>query len=178
VTIRPIRLAHIVFLTADLQRMIDWYCTVLGAEVVNRNDVIAFLTYDEEHHRIALIAPPNIAPRPAGPAVGFYHSAFTYAGLPDLLATYDRLAAQGIMPRRTIHHGPTISFYYTDPDGNDVELQVDRFENARDAQDWMKGPAFTANPIGIDFEVEDLRRRLASGEALASIMRRPDEILT
>jgi catechol-2,3-dioxygenase len=175
-TVRPIRLAHIVFLTADLQKMIDWYCTVLGAEVVNRNDAIAFLTYDDEHHRIALISPPGIMPRPAGPTVGFYHSAFTYAGLSELVQTHDRLRAEGITPRRTIHHGPTISLYYTDPDGNDVELQVDRFENARDAQEWMKGPAFTANPIGIDFDIEDLRRRLASGEAFDSIMLRPDEI--
>jgi len=174
---RPIRLAHIVFYTADLRRMSDWYCTVLGAEVVNGNDFIAFLTYDDEHHRIALIAPPKIAPRPPGVTVGFYHSAFTYAGLSELLETHDRLRGLGITPRRTIHHGPTISFYYTDPDGNDVELQVDRFENARDAQAWMKGPAFTSNPIGIDFDVEDLRRRLASGEPVASIMVRPDEIV-
>lgn len=176
-TIRPIRLAHIVFWTADLQRMIDWYCTVLGAHVVNRNDHIAFITYDDEHHRIALIAPPDIAPRPAGPTVGFYHSAFTYAGLRELVDLYDRLRGLGIMPRRTIHHGPTISLYYTDPDGNDVELQVDRFENARDAQEWMKGAAFTANPIGIDFEVEELRQRLDAGEAFESIMRRPDETI-
>ena len=174
-TVRPVRLAHIVFLTADLQRMIDWYCTVLGAHVVNRNDHIAFLTYDDEHHRVALIAPPDIAPRPEGPTVGFYHSAFTYAGLRELIEVYDHLRAQGIEPRRTINHGPTISFYYTDPDGNDVELQVDRFEDALEAQEWMKGPEFTANPIGIDLEVEDLRRRLESGESIASIMRRADE---
>ena len=175
-TVRPIRLAHIVFYTADLARMSQWYCTVLGAHVVNGNDFIAFLTYDDEHHRIALIAPPGIAPRPKGPTVGFYHSAFTYAGLAELIETHDRLRAQQILPRRTIHHGPTISLYYTDPDGNDVELQVDRFENARDAQEWMKGTAFTANPIGVDFDIEDLRRRVESGEPTSSIMVRPDEI--
>ena len=173
--IRPIRLAHIVFLTADLQRMIDWYCLVLGAHVVNRNDHIAFLTYDDEHHRIALIAPSDIAPRPAQPTVGFYHSAFTYAGLRELIDVHDHLRARGIRPRRTINHGPTISFYYTDPDGNDVELQVDRFADAREAQQWMQGPAFTANPIGIDLDVEVLRQRLDSGEPIAAIMRRADE---
>lgn len=174
--IRPIRLAHIVFFTADLQRMINWYCTVFGAEVVNGNDSIAFLTYDEEHHRIALISRPDLAPRPAGPTVGFYHSAFTYAGLPELLQTHDRLRDEGIVPHRAINHGPTMSLYYKDPDGNDVEMQVDRFENARDAQEWMKGETFTANPIGVNIDIEDLRRRVAAGEAFASIMRRQDEI--
>ena len=174
--ISPIRLAHIVFRTRDMPRMVDWYCKVLGAHVVNGNDSITFLTYDDEHHRIALIASPDFAPRSEGHSVGFYHAAFTYARLDDLMQTYDRLKAEGILPRRTINHGPTTSFYYVDPDGNDIELQVDRFENALDAQEWMKGEAFTKNPIGIELEVEDLRRRIESGESFESIMTRPDEV--
>lgn len=173
--ISPIRLAHIVFRTRDLGRLRDWYCTVLGAHVVNGNERIVFLTYDEEHHRVAIIGDPDLARRPAGMCVGFYHSAFTYAGLEELLATHDRLAQEDIHPRRTINHGPTISFYYTDPDGNDVELQVDRFADAREAMTWMQGKEFTSNPIGIDLDVEDLRRRLHAGEAFESIMRRADE---
>lgn len=174
--ISPIRLAHIVFRTHDLPRLRDWYCRVLGAHVVNGNDKIAFLTYDEEHHRVALIAAPQLAERPAEPTTGFYHAAFTYAGLEELLATYDRLKAEGIEPWRVINHGPTISAYYRDPDGNEIEFQVDRFANALDAQDWMKGEAFTNNPIGIDIDIEDLRRRMQSGEPIASIMRRSDEV--
>ena len=172
---KPIRLAHIVFRTRDMQRMKDWYCTVLGAHVVNGNDNIAFLTYDDEHHRVALIQSDSFAPRPDGLSVGFYHSAFTYAGLRELIDTYDRLKALGITPRRTINHGPTMSIYYTDPDGNDVELQVDRFADALDAQEWMRGEAFTANPIGIEVDIEDIRTRLERGDAFADIMRRPDE---
>lgn len=175
-TISPMRLAHIVFRTHDLPRMREWYCKVLGAHVVNGNEKIVFLTYDDEHHRIALISDPNLAPRAQGPSVGFYHAAFTYDSLDTLLANYDRLKADEILPRRTINHGPTTSFYYTDPDGNDVEMQVDRFDSALDAQEWMKGDAFTRNPIGVDLDVEDLRRRVASGEAFNSIMRRADEI--
>lgn len=175
-TISPIRLAHIVFRTRDLPAMRDWYCKVLGAHQVNGNDKIVFLTYDDEHHRIAVIGDPDLAPRPAGHSVGFYHAAFTYDSLDTLLANYDRLKAEGILPRRTINHGPTTSFYYTDPDGNDVEMQVDRFESALDAQEWMKGEAFTANPIGIDLDVEDLRRRVSAGEPFESIMRRADEV--
>lgn len=174
--ISPIRFAHIVFRTRDMNRMVEWYCKVLGAHVVNGNDTIKFLTYDDEHHRIAIVANRDFAPRAEGTSVGFYHAAFTYAGLNELMQTYDRLKAEGITPRRTINHGPTTSFYYTDPDGNDVELQVDRFDNALDAQEWMKGEAFTKNPIGIEVEVEDLRGRINSGESFESIMTRPDEI--
>jgi catechol-2,3-dioxygenase len=172
----PTRLAHIVFRTNALAAMRDWYCSVLDAHVVFASDRIAFLTYDEEHHRVALIATESFAPRAPSPAVGFYHAAFTYDRLEDLLETYDRLAGQAIKPWRTINHGPTVSFYYADPDGNDVELQVDRFADALDAQAWMMGEAFSNNPIGIEIDPEDLRRRLAAGEPVATIMRRPDEV--
>lgn len=171
----PIRLAHIVFRTNDLPAMQKWYCDVLDAHVVFGNAHIAFITYDEEHHRIALIATEPFAPPPLVKTVGFYHAAFTYAGLHELLDTYDRLLAKGIKPWRTINHGPTMSFYYADPDGNDVELQVDRFADALDAQQWMMGEAFSNNPIGMEIDPADIRRRLESGEAFDSIMRRADE---
>jgi catechol-2,3-dioxygenase len=173
----PIRLAHIVFRTNDLPAMQSWYCEVLEAHVVFGNAHISFITYDEEHHRVALIAVEPFAPRPSEKTVGFYHAAFTYKGLQELLDTYDRLAAKGIKPWRTINHGPTISFYYADPDGNDVELQVDRFADALDAQEWMMGEAFSSNPIGLEIEPADIRRRLESGEPFESIMRRADEVL-
>ena len=149
---------------------------MLEAHVVFDNGKIAFLTYDDEHHRVALIGTQEFAPRAPGPSVGFYHAAFTYDRLEDLLSTYDRLTDRGIQPTRTINHGPTISFYYTDSDGNDIELQVDRFANARVAQEWMAGEAFARNPIGILVDPADLRL-LAGNESFASIMRRPDEVL-
>lgn len=172
----PVRLAHVVFRTNDLPAMQDWYCKVLTAHVVFGNEHLSFLTYDEEHHRIALIGIHPYEPKPEATTVGFYHSAFTFAGLNDLLATYDRLRKEGITPWRTINHGPTISFYYADPDGNDVELQVDRFADALDAQAWMKGEAFARNPIGIEIDPEEIRGRLLANEPVASIMTRSDEI--
>lgn len=172
----PARMAHIVFRTNDIPRMRDWYCKVLDAHVVFDNGKLAFLTYDEEHHRIALIGTQAFEPRPAALSVGFFHAAFTYDTLEDLLSTHERLSAAGIRPTRTINHGPTISFYYADPDGNDIELQVDRFADARAAQTWMAGEAFARNPIGVLIDPDNLRQRLAAGEPLEAIMRRPDEV--
>src|ERR1700732_2361753 len=56
----PDRLAHIVFKTADKSSLMDWYGRVLNAHVVFQNDFIAFLTYDNEHHRIAFIPIPGL----------------------------------------------------------------------------------------------------------------------
>jgi hypothetical protein len=76
------------------------------------NEKIAFLTYDDEHHRIALIGSEDLVDRARSPSVGFYHAAFTYEGLPQLLQNYVRLKAVGIIPYRTMVHGPTVSMYY------------------------------------------------------------------
>ncbi|MHA6769751.1 VOC family protein [Sphingobium ummariense] len=172
----PMKLAHIVFRTNDLPAMQQWYCTVLDAHVVFGNDRIAFLTYDKEHHRIALVAAGPFAARPKEPAVGFYHAAFAYRDLRELLDNHDRLLALGIKPWRVINHGLTISCYYADPDGNDIEFQVDRFEDAEDAKIWMTGDAFANNPVGLEVDPDALRRRLDAGEPIESIMRRADEV--
>lgn len=173
--VSPVKLAHVVFRTNRLAEMIDWYRTVLEAKIVHGDDKIVFLTYDDEHHRIALIGGSDFVEKPERPQVGFYHVAFTYGGLRDLFATYTRLKSAGIVPWRAINHGPTTSFYYRDPDANDVELQVDRFADLRDAQSWMQGEAFARNPIGIEFDADAMIARLAAGEAEATLMRRPDE---
>lgn len=172
---QPIKLAHVVFRTNRLEEMVAWYQSVLGARIVYRAEWIVFLTYDDEHHRIALIGGSQFLEKPAGQQVGFAHVAFTYASLNDLFGTYQRLKKVGITPGRAINHGPTTSFYYRDPDGNEVELQVDRFTDMKDAAAWMQGPAFASNPIGITFDAEQMIARLQSGESEASLLRRPDE---
>ena len=81
--IPPIRLAHIVRRTSRLEEMVDWYRTVLGAEVVHAGAMLAFLTYDDEHHRIAIAQIPGLEEQPPL-AAGTDHVAFTYADLGDL----------------------------------------------------------------------------------------------
>jgi catechol-2,3-dioxygenase len=172
--LRPVRLAHIVFRTKQLQAMIDWYCLVLGAHVVFKNSKIAFLTYDDEHHRIALIGYDDLEKKAPSPSVGFYHVAFTYEGLAQLLQNYVRLKELGVTPYRPIVHGPTVSMYYRDPDGNEIELQVDAFPSADEATAYMNGPAFSSDPIGILFDPEDMIKRYESGESITSLTRRAD----
>ncbi len=173
--VSPSRLAHIVFRTDQMKRMILWYQTVLAGRVVFEGDNIAFLTYDDEHHRVAFISGQTFLPAKTGPQVGFYHVAFAYSRLVDLLDTGDRLELVGIRPWRVINHGPTMSYYYRDPDGNDVELQVDRFATADEATAFMQGEYFRRNPIGIEVDPADLRAKLQAGMPLEDVMRRPDE---
>src|SRR5262245_25963052 len=61
----PRQLAHVVRRTSRFEAMLDWYQTVLGAQVVHGDAMLAFLTYDEEHHRIAIANIPELAEQPA-----------------------------------------------------------------------------------------------------------------
>ncbi|KAI1326952.1 Glyoxalase/Bleomycin resistance protein/Dihydroxybiphenyl dioxygenase [Xylariaceae sp. FL0255] len=163
-TLSPKFMAHVVLRTAQKDAMSKYYQTFLGAHVVWENEVLCFLTYDEEHHRIALLNNPSLEPK-SKKAVGLEHIAFTYETLSDLLTAYKQRKAAGITPALCVNHGPTTSMYYADPDGNHLETQVDNFETAQQATDFMNGPEFAENPYGADFDPEDLIRRFESGES-------------
>lgn len=168
----PKQLAHIVRRTSRFDEMLAWYQTVLGAEVVHSDGTLAFLTYDAEHHRIAIAHIPGLDDQPAM-AAGTDHVAFTFADLGDLLYTYVRLKRAGIEPYWCINHGPTTSMYYKDPDGSRVELQVDNYPTAEETNRWMRSGEFAANPIGVVFDPDALLARYRAGEPLETLTARP-----
>jgi len=170
--VKPKKLAHIVRRTGRFDELVRWYCTVLGAEVVHSDGTLAFLTYDDEHHRIAIAGIPGLEEQPAM-AAGTDHVSFTWGDLGDLLQTYRRLQAAGIEPYWCINHGPSISFYYKDPDGSRVELAVDTMPTSDAIDVWMRSGEFAANPIGVVFEPDELIARYESGEPLETLTARP-----
>jgi catechol-2,3-dioxygenase len=59
--ISPIQLAHVVLRTNNFAKMNQFYKVFLGGKAsVEVPDQISFLTYDDEHHRIAIVAVPSI----------------------------------------------------------------------------------------------------------------------
>jgi catechol 2,3-dioxygenase-like lactoylglutathione lyase family enzyme len=158
----PIRFAHAVLQTNKLPQMLNWYQTVLEADIQYQNEWIAFLTYDEEHHRLALVARPGTIDRVPN-AAGLAHLAYAYADMGELVATYERLKATGIVPVRTINHGPTTSMYYADPDGNQVELQIDNYDTPEECHAWFFTSEFAKNPIGILFNPDALVAKFHAG---------------
>jgi catechol-2,3-dioxygenase len=145
---------------------------VLGAEVVHSDGILAFLTYDEEHHRIAIAGIPGLEEQ-SMLAAGTDHIAFSYGDLGDLLCTFRRLTAAGIEPYWCINHGPTTSLYYKDPDGSRVELQVDNMPSAEATDAWMRSGEFAANPIGVIFDPEEIIARYEAGEPIETLTARP-----
>ena len=144
------RFHHVNLKTTRLQEMIDFYGTLVGAEVIFRDEVGAWLSNDEANHRIAMLAFPNFTEDPdKDNRTGMHHSAFEYASFDELNDSYLRLKETGISPALCLDHGMTLSYYYADPDGNHVELQIDCFGDWRASKEWMRSSeAFEANPIG------------------------------
>jgi catechol-2,3-dioxygenase len=174
----PSKFAHIVYRTRRFDEMIRWYEKVFEAKVQYRNPVLAFLTYDDEHHRFAFANLSALDPAGGSAAgkkdTGVDHVAYTYASLRDLLDTYTRLKREGIVPYWPIRHGPTLSLYYKDPDGNRLEFQVDCFASAEEANAYMRGEAFAANPIGVPFNPDELVEQFRKGVPEAKLLARPD----
>ena len=167
---KPIKFAHVVYQTRRFDEMIAWYEAVFEARIVHRDPALAFLTYDDEHHRFAFanleVLRPGAEDDKRG-AIGVNHVAYTYASVADLLASYTQLKAVGIKPYWPVHHGITLSLYYMDPDGNRMEFQVDAMAC------YMETEAFRANPIGIDYDPEALLARYEAGESEADLIRMP-----
>lgn len=159
----PTTLAHVVLRTANLERMVEFYTQFLGGTVTYGNEMISFITYDEEHHRIALIGLPDTQPKNPT-SCGLEHIAFTFPTLADLLLAYRHRKTGNINPVWSVNHGPTTSIYYKDPDGNMLETQVDNFDTVAEATEFMTSVYFTENPIGTDFDPEQLIAALRNGE--------------
>ena len=174
--IRPGKFAHIVYRTRRFEQMLRWYETVFDARIQYQNPALAFLTYDDEHHRFALanlsILQPEGNEMDRHGVIGVDHVAYTYASLNDLFENYAQLKARGILPYWCVHHGITVSMYYADPDGNQMEFQVESFASNAEANAFMSGPHFSANPIGVEYDPQDWLTRLRAGAPVSDFLLR------
>jgi catechol 2,3-dioxygenase len=173
------RLHHVNLKTCRMDEMIEWYGKVAGMRVQFKSARGAWLTNDAANHRLALLSTPALSDDADKLLhTGMHHLAFEFGDLDQLLDAFVRLREEGVVPHAGVDHGMTLSFYYIDPDGNSVELQVDRFGDWAASSEFMRSsPDFARNPIGepvdgdrlIDARmdgasIEELHRRAYAGE--------------
>jgi catechol 2,3-dioxygenase-like lactoylglutathione lyase family enzyme len=170
------QLAHVVLRTRRFEDMLNWYTTVFDARVQHQNPAMAFLTFDDEHHRFAFLDLSVVDPDGREPDTknwcGVDHLAWSLASLDALLENYTSLKAVGIEPYWRVHHGLTISMYYADPDGNQMEFQVDAFDSTDECNAYISGPPFEANPVGVEFDPEDWLTAVRNGATLNDFRQR------
>lgn len=174
--ITPAKIAHWGMRTTpeNFEKMIEWHCAFFGGEVVYKIPSAAFIRFDDEHHRLVIVADPGHQPlENRRAACGIYHIAFTLDTLADLATSYEQKKARGILPHWPVNHGMSTSMYYFDPDKNEFEMQVDNFDTAEEAHAFMNTDEYKLNPIGVDIVPDELVRRVRSGELETEIKKRP-----
>jgi catechol-2,3-dioxygenase len=164
----PFKMAHLVYSCRKREETVTWYLKMFQAHIVFRDDVLTFITYDDEHHRLAFFNSPDIPLRPTGSA-GVHHVAYSFRVIGELLANYVRLKALGILPFWSINHGPTTSLYYRDPEANDVEFQVDNYPTSAESAAFFHSETFARNPIGVEFDADEMVKMWQAGASDAEL---------
>lgn len=69
-----------------------------------------------------------------------------------------------------------MSMYYADPDGNQMEMQVDAFPSSDAANDYMNGPHFATNPIGVEYDPEEVLAKVRAGTPGSAFLARQSDL--
>lgn len=131
-TARPIhpetRIGHVHLKVSDLERSLRFYCGVLGFELVQRyGPGAAFVSAGGYHHHIGLNTWESLGgTAPAPGTTGLYHVAILYPTRAALADALRRLALARVPLQGASDHGVSEALYLADPDGNGIELYVDR----------------------------------------------------
>lgn len=122
---QQLRLGHVHLKVRRLDAAIDLYRDALGLRLVERlGDEFAFLSFGAAHHDIALQAVGDRAALASPGGVGLYHVAFECRDASELLARWDALRSRGRVVG--VDHGISWAVYAADPDGNGIEVYLDR----------------------------------------------------
>lgn len=123
-----VRIGHVHLKVADLDRALDFYCGVLGFELMQRRGPqAAFISAGGYHHHIGLNTWESRGGKPpAAGTTGLYHLAVLYPTRAALADALQRLVAANIPLEGASDHGVSEALYLRDPDDNGVELYWDR----------------------------------------------------
>jgi catechol 2,3-dioxygenase len=147
------RIGHVHLKVADLERSIAFYRDVIGLEVMQRYGAqAAFLSAGGYHHHLGLNTWDSAGgPRPPRNAVGLYHTAFLYPDRPTLARALRRVLEAGVEIEGAADHGVSEAIYFSDPDGNGIELYRDRAP-----EDWPRDAAGVLRMVNDPLDLEAL----------------------
>ena len=126
---KPVALDHVNLFVRNAERSYRWYTDIFG---LHTQDIFrfpgtdrmraAFLSCDQDHaHDIALFEVGEDAQGPQKNQVGLNHVAWRMGSLDDLKEMYQRLHDHAV-PVRVADHMISIGVYFSDPDGNGLEV--------------------------------------------------------
>jgi catechol 2,3-dioxygenase len=130
------RLGHAHIFVRDVERSKKFYSQILGLEITESEPGRwAFLSSGEAHHELALSQVGADAPGPVAGGVGLFHLGFDAADAKDFARIFRRLLEHEI-EIDPVDHRISWGVYFSDPDGNRLELCLDTREEPDGSDVW------------------------------------------
>jgi catechol-2,3-dioxygenase len=181
------RFGEVILKTSRYKDMKSWYCKILDAQPMLETErttepgaggarQLCFIRPVSDFPffmTLGVFDVPGLR-QPDSTVPGLHHFQIRFGSMNDLFDRYEALARIGIAPARSANHGPGTSFYYLDPDGNQVELAASNFATESEVNALMRSDAFRRNPAGIDVDPVKYVGRYRGGEPLEDLRRIPE----
>ncbi|MFP5471538.1 MAG: VOC family protein [Bacteroidia bacterium] len=147
------RIGHVHLKVSDIQRALDFYCGLLGFELITKyGKDAAFISAGGYHHHIGLNTWfSKNAPRASRNGVGLFHTAILYPTRKDLANILHRLIEANYPLTGASDHGVSEALYLDDPDGNGVELYWDK-----PREQWPQKPDGSIDMFTKPLDLENL----------------------
>ncbi|MGE7667779.1 VOC family protein [Ureibacillus composti] len=118
--------SHVQIKVSNLERSIEFYKTIIGFDVLEQAGQTAYLTFDGSTSILSIEEVPNAQPLRGG-QTGLYHFAILLPERKDLGNFIEHLINKNVRVGAGDHH-VSEAFYLNDPDGNGIEVYIDRPE--------------------------------------------------
>jgi catechol 2,3-dioxygenase len=166
------RIGHVHLKVADIQRSLDFYCGILGFELMARmGEQAAFIAAGNYHHHIGLNTWESAGGAPPPPGhPGGYHHPILFPTRKALAEALKRLVDAGWPLTGASDHGVSEALYLDDPDGNGVELYRDR-----PMSEWPRTADGSLTMYSHHLDLADLLAEADAPEEAAEVGAVPEE---
>lgn len=183
---------HIAFKTTNYENMVNFYKNLFGCEPLYQSDLITFLAYDNEHHRIAIANTSDVLKNlnfiqkivmklkiflnKNIPSIeGLDHISYRINPIEKWFDFYFKAKERGLSPLWTVNHGWISGIYYRDPDNNLVEVFFEHFSSAEEFKENIS-PDFEDEPIGTNMDIEVLYEMFKSGAGFSELIKKGNTV--
>ncbi len=123
--LKPMTFIHQVNVNVQsLTHALDFYQHVIGFKVLEQSDTSAHLTADGKTVLLSIYQPKNVVPKPPR-TTGLYHFALLLPNRSNLAGIINHFAKMDLQ-LGAADHLVSEAIYLSDPDGNGIEIYVDR----------------------------------------------------
>lgn len=109
----------------DLQRSLEFYQTIIGFNILEQTDRSIVLTADGASPLVTIEQPEDVSPKKRGTA-GLFHYALLLPSRADLAKIILHMIKMKYPVQGASDHLVSEALYLADPDGNGIEIYVDR----------------------------------------------------